>query len=841
MSELLTTTAVNGRLWLLPIEGMHCASCAQRLQKLLQQHPQIFEAQVHFAVAQAQLQADPALPLSELLTEIEAAGFHVPLMQLALPIQGVRCASCVRRIEQVVLKVPGVARVSVNPASGVAALELLPQTEPQAVLQAVTQLGFRAEWPNPEAAAPLTETSRPWPMWLHVALAAALTTPLLLPMVAMLWGEHLMLPPLWQWLLATPVQFWLGARFYREAWQALRHGSGNMDVLIALGTSAAYGLSCWQWFRSFDMADAMPELYFEASATVITLVLLGRWLEDRAKRQTMAAILALQALRPEQARVMRGGRISLVPLSSVSVGERVQVLPGERIPVDGRVLQGESLVDDSMLTGESLPVAKFPGEAVIGGALNGDGVLELCVEQLGAQSTLARIIQLVEQAQLVKPPVQRLVDRVSAVFVPSVVCIAGVTWLGWGLATGQWQQALLHGVAVLVIACPCALGLATPTAIMVGTGVAARHGILIRDVLALEQARAIRRVVFDKTGTLTQGKPQLASWLATSAVQLPRGLVGDDTSSPQEPILWLAAALGQGSSHPLGAALARSVTVADSQLPSIRNNRAMPGLGMQGSMICDGQEWELCMGGERLLAKLGLTLPSELASWQQQASGAGQTISYLAIRQNPSDWQLLAGFSFVDPVKPESLEAVRQLQQAGIQVAMLSGDHPSVVARVADALGILDYQGSLLPQEKAEVLNRWRQSGVVLAMVGDGVNDAPALAASDVGIAMASGSDVAMQTASITLMRSDPRLVLEAIRLSQRTYAKIRQNLFWAFIYNVLGIPLAAAGLLNPIIAGAAMAFSSLCVVSNALLLRRWRATPPVLTQNSQQQERSDA
>ena len=841
MSELLTTTAVNGRLWLLPIEGMHCASCAQRLQKLLQQHPQIFEAQVHFAVAQAQLQADPALPLSELLTEIEAAGFHVPLMQLALPIQGVRCASCVRRIEQGVLKVPGVARVSVNPASGVAALELLPQTEPQAVLQAVTQLGFRAEWPNPEAAAPLTETSRPWPMWLPVALAAVLTMPLLLPMVAMLWGVHLMLPPLSQGVLATPVQFWLGARFYRGAWQALRHGSGNMDVLIALGTSAAYGLSCWQWFRSFDMTDAMPELYFEASATVITLVLLGRWLEERAKRQTMAAILALQALRPEQARVMRGGRISLVPLSSVSVGERVQVLPGERIPVDGRVLQGESLVDDSMLTGESLPVAKFPGEAVIGGALNGDGVLELRVEQLGAQSTLARIIQLVEQAQLVKPPVQRLVDRVSAVFVPSVVCIAGVTWLGWGLATGQWQQALLHGVAVLVVACPCALGLATPTAIMVGTGVAARHGILIRDVLALEQARAIRRVVFDKTGTLTQGKPQLASWLATSAVQLPRGLVGDDTSSPQEPILWLAAALGQGSSHPLGAALARSVTVADSQLPSIRNNRAMPGLGMQGSMICDGQEWELCMGGERLLAKLGLTLPSELASWQQQASGAGQTISYLVIRQNPSDWQLLAGFSFVDPVKPESLEAVRQLQQAGIQVAMLSGDHPGVVARVADALGMFDYQGSLLPQEKAEVLNRWRQSGVVLAMVGDGVNDAPALAASDVGIAMASGSDVAMQTASITLMRSDPRLVLEAIRLSKQTYAKIRQNLFWAFIYNVLGIPLAAAGLLNPIIAGAAMAFSSLCVVSNALLLRRWRATPPVLNQSSQPQERSDA
>ncbi len=841
MSESLSTTAANVRLWLLPIEGMHCAACAQRLQKLLQQHPQIFEAQVHFAVAQAQIEADPALQLGDLLTVIEAAGFHVPLTQLALPIQGVRCASCVRRIEQGLLKVPGVARVSVNPASGVAALELLAQTEPAAVLQAVTQLGFSAEWPNPETIPSIAEPPRQWPLWGPVAVAAALTLPLLLPMVAMLWGDHLMLPPLWQWLFATPVQFWLGARFYRGAWQAVRNGSGNMDVLIALGTSAAYGLSCWQWFRGFDMGDAMPELYFEASATVITLVLLGRWLEERAKRQTMAAIQALQALRPEQARVIRGGQVALVPLSSVSIGEQVLVLPGERIPVDGRVLQGESLVDDSMLTGESLPVAKFPGEPVIGGALNGDGVLELRVEQLGAQSTLARIIQLVEQAQLVKPPVQRLVDRVSAVFVPSVVCIAGLTWLGWGLATGEWQQALLHGVAVLVIACPCALGLATPTAIMVGTGVAARHGILVRDVLALEQARAIRRVVFDKTGTLTQGKPQLASWLATSAVQLPSWFADAVAPPHHQPILWLAAALGQGSSHPLGAALARSVTVADSLLPSIRNNRAMPGLGMQGSMTCEGQEWELCMGGDRLLARLGLTVPGDLTSWQQQASGAGQTISYLAIRQTSSEWQLLAGFAFVDPLKTESLDAVRQLQQAGIQVAMLSGDHPGVVARVADALGILDYQGSLLPQEKAEALNRWRQSGVVLAMVGDGVNDAPALAASDVGIAMASGSDVAMQTASITLMRSDPRLVLDAIRLSQQTYAKIRQNLFWAFIYNVLGIPLAAAGLLNPIIAGGAMAFSSLCVVSNALLLRRWRATPAVLNQNSQPQERSDA
>ena len=829
MSESPRSSAAKSRPWLLPIQGMHCAACAQRLQKVLQQQPQVIEAQVHFATAQAQLRVEPELELNELLDVIAAAGFEVPVSRVSLAIQGVHCASCVRRIEQGLLRVAGVVRVSVNPGNGMAELVMLEQTEPGAVLQALSALGFSAQWPGAKAPLAAEGSAPSWPEWGSSLLAAALTLPLLLPMVAMLWGDHLAWPPLWQWLLATPVQFGLGARFYRGAWQALRNGSGNMDLLVTLGTSAAYGLSCWLWVTSLGAPDGLvPPLYFEASATVITLVLLGRWLETRAKRQTMAALEALQALRPELARAWRGGQWLSVPLASLVVGERVQVLAGERIPVDGRVLQGESLVDESLLTGESLPVDKQPGDAVIGGTLNGDGVLELLAERLGAQSTLAQIIALVEQAQLVKPPVQRLVDRVSAVFVPVVVVVALLTLLGWGVWSGQWQQAVLHAVAVLVIACPCALGLATPTAIMVGTGVAARHGILIRDVVALEQARAIRRVVFDKTGTLTQGQPALVSWLAvTDANARIRSWFaeGVEPAIPPaiEPVLWLAAGVGQSSTHPLGQALLRAA--GSLNLPAIQQLVTLPGRGMQGVLNGVGGAWELSLGGDRLLAELGLALPDEIDAWQQQARANAQTLSFLAIRQASQPWALLAGFAFADPIRPESRAAVQQLQQAGIQVAMLSGDHLDVVARVAQELGIQEYQASLLPQEKAAQVRRWQQAGQVQAMVGDGINDAPALAAAEVGIAMASGSDVAMQSASITLMRADPQLVLDAIRLSQQTYAKIRQNLFWAFIYNVLGIPLAAAGLLNPVVAGAAMAFSSLSVVSNALLLRRWRPT----------------
>jgi Cu+-exporting ATPase len=833
-SPLAASSATSATaLWRLSIAGMNCAACAARLQKVLRATPLVNHAEVNFASAQAEVEASQELGLPALLAVVERCGFSVPLLEQSLQISGISCASCVQRIERGLLKVPGVVTVSVNLASGAAGIGMLADTDTAQLLAAVQRLGFGAELPTPTLVVTEPET-RGWPSWWPVAVAALLTMPLLLPMVAMLWGEHWALPPLWQWLLATPVQFWLGARFYRSAWQALRSGSGNMDLLVALGTSAAYGLSCWQWLLGLRGQfvlhhAAMPELYFEASATVITLVLLGKWLETRAKHQTTAAIRALQALRPEQARVYRQGEWRWLALGALQVGDRVMVQPGERIPVDGQVLLGESQVDESLLTGESLPVSKAVGDTVTGGAVNGEGVLELETRHLGAESTLARLIRLVEQAQMTKPPVQRLVDRVSAIFVPVVVGIALLTILGWGLVAGDWPQALLNGVAVLVIACPCALGLATPTAIMVGTGVAARHGILIKDAQALEQAQAIGQLVFDKTGTLTLGHPELVASAVVGPLVLPSAATAPDRQSPDgEPeagvrALLLAAALAQGSSHPLAKALLRAVPSDGEPLPTLLAGTALPGRGMQGTVSYAGQSFAMWLGSERLLAELGVILPTSAESAVAQAAQAGQSISYLGYQDEQGQPRLLAWFGFADAIKPGAAAAVQELQAAGIQVVMLTGDHALAAAKVASALGIRDFQANLLPQEKLTALSRYRQPGIIQAMVGDGINDAPALAAADVGIAMATGSEVAMQAAGITLMRGDPRLVWAAIDLSRRTYAKIRQNLFWAFIYNLVGIPLAAAGLLNPVLAGAAMAFSSVSVVSNALLLRRWQ------------------
>ena len=841
-SPLVASSAAHATArWRLPIAGMNCAACAARLQKVLRATPLVNHAEVNFASAQAEVEASQELGLPALLAVVERCGFSVPLLEQSLHISGISCASCVQRIERGLLKVPGVVTVSVNLASGEAGIGMLADTDPARLLATVQRLGFGAELPTSNQTVAEPE-AQGWPSWWPVAVAALLTIPLLLPMVAMLWGEHWALPPLWQWLLATPVQFWLGARFYRSAWQALRSGSGNMDLLVALGTSAAYGLSCWQWLlglRAQFMLHhaAVPELYFEASATVITLVLLGKWLETRAKHQTTAAIRALQALRPEQARVYRQGEWRWLAVAALQVGDRVMVQPGERIPVDGQVLLGESQVDESLLTGESLPVSKSVGDTVTGGAVNGEGLLELETLRLGAETTLARLIRLVEQAQMTKPPVQRLVDRVSAIFVPVVVGIALLTILGWGLLAGDWPQALLNGVAVLVIACPCALGLATPTAIMVGTGVAARHGILIKDAQALEQAQAIGQLVFDKTGTLTLGHPELVASAVVGPLVLPaaateRPMQDDEPEAGRA--LRLAAALAQGSSHPLAKALLRALPADGEPLPTLLAGTALPGRGMQGTVSYAGQSFAVWLGSERLLAELGVILPTSAAAAVAQAAQAGQSLSYLGYQDAQDQPRVLAWFGFADPIKPGAVAAVQELQAAGIQVVMLTGDHALAAAKVASALGIQDFQANLLPQEKLAALSRYRQSGIIQAMVGDGINDAPALAAADVGIAMATGSEVAMQAAGITLMRGDPQLVWAAIDLSRRTYAKIRQNLFWAFIYNLVGIPLAAAGLLNPVLAGAAMAFSSVSVVSNALLLRRWRLTRNSAAQVSQ-------
>jgi Cu+-exporting ATPase len=716
----------------------------------------------------------------------EAAG---ALAEYTFKIDGMTCASCSGRVERALKKVPGVQDASVNLATEKASITASSAVTAQTLLDAVQRAGYAAA--EVRAAAPaLRDAPAPW--W-PVALATALSLPLIAPMLLQQFGVHWMLPGWLQLALATPVQFWLGARFYRAGWHAARAMSGNMDLLVAIGTSAAYGLSLYLMLAHGDSA---PHLYFESSATVITLVLLGKWLEARAKRQTLAALGALESLRPAQALVRRAGVDAVVPVAEVRVGDTVIVRPGDRVPVDGVVVEGSSELDESLLTGESMPVPKHAGSAVTGGAVNAGGMLVITATAVGGATMLSQIIRLVEDAQAVKAPIQRLVDKVSAVFVPVVLLISVLTLLAWGVISGDWQQALLNAVAVQVIACPCALGLATPTSIMAGTGVAARYGILIKDADALETAHAVTAVVFDKTGTLTEGRPTLA------AVE----------GEPE--VLALAWAVQQYSDHPLASAVAAAARAVTSAPAAASNAQALPGRGVSAVV----GESTVYLGNARLMRELGVDVGSAEAHER-----LGRTVSYLALAAAGGTPRLAGLLAFGDTVKPSARAAVARLQKQGIKCVMLTGDNAGSAGAVAAAVGITDFRAEVLPAEKSQAVADLKRDGHIVAMVGDGINDAPALASADIGIAMATGTDVAMHTAGITLMRGDPALVADAIAISNRTYRKIRQNLGWAFVYNIVGVPLAAFGLLNPVIAGAAMALSSVSVVTNALLLRRWR------------------
>lgn len=718
----------------------------------------------------------------------------------SLPIEGMTCASCVARVEKALSQVPGVLSASVNLATEKAEVNFASgDLDVESLIAAVRKAGYEARKPSAAGDAPAA-TPRRWPAWWPVAIAALLSVPLALPMAGLLLGKDWMLDGWLQLALATPVQFWLGARFYRAGWKALKAGTGNMDLLVALGTSAGYGLSVYVLLR--DAGHGMPHLYFEASAIVITLVLLGKWLETRAKRQTSEAIRALNALRPDKARLRRNGVDQDVPIGQIRPGDLVVVRPGERVPVDAVVVEGTSEVDESLITGESLPVTKHENDPVTGGSMNGQGLLVARTTAIGAESTLARIVRLVESAQAGKAPIQSLVDRVSSVFVPVVIGIALLTLLGWGFASGNWEAAILNAVAVLVIACPCALGLATPTAIMAGTGVAARHGILIKDAEALEVAHSVEVVAFDKTGTLTEGRPQLVAFEAAN---------GDHGA-----LLRASAAVQSGSEHLLARAVVEAATRAGAAVPAIKDVRAVAGRGVSAEV--EGRE--LRLGSTRYMGELGVALGA-LQARAGQLQAQGRTVSWLAdVTARPALVGLLA---FGDSPKATAADAVRHLHAQGIRTALVTGDNAGSARAVAAALNIETVLAEVLPEEKAAIIGSLKTGGKRVAMVGDGINDAPALAAADVGIAMSTGTDVAMHAAGITLMRGNPALVSDAIDISRRTYAKIRQNLFWAFVYNVVGIPLAAFGLLSPVIAGAAMAFSSVSVVSNALLLRRWK------------------
>ena len=776
------------------IDGMTCASCATRVEKVLKQLPGVTDATVNLATEIATISGVTDAPSVQ--RAIEKAGFSVPTESFTLDITGMTCASCSSRVEKAFDKTPGVLQASVNLATEQATIKVAKGTTLSTLIAAVEHAGYGATVPQAAGSEVVTPT-RTLPSWWPVALAMLLSLPLTIPMFGSLFGTHWMLPAWVQMALATPVQFWLGARFYRAGWKALRAGSGNMDLLVAVGTSAAYGLSV---YLLLTRAEAMAHLYFEASAVVISLVLLGKWLEARAKRQTTEAIRALQALRPATARVRADGVDRDVPIESIRLDDHVVIRPGERVPVDGVITEGHSQIDESMLTGESMPVDKQVGDNVTGGAINAHGLLIARTTAIGSETTLARIIRLVENAQAAKAPIQRLVDKVSAVFVPVVMAIALLTFIGWWAASGNAEQAILNAVAVLVIACPCALGLATPTAIMAGTGVAARHGILIKDAEALELAHKVSTVVFDKTGTLTDGTPHVTDTLAAEG-------------STKQGVLAIAAALQTGSEHPLAHAVLAEVQHA--ALTPASNQQALPGRGISGEV--EGETYWL--GNRRLMQDNAVTTTA-LETAADKLEAEGRTVSWLA---RASDRHAIGLLAFGDAVKPGAAAGIARLKALGIATVMLTGDNRGAAGVAAAALGIDTVMAEVLPADKAEQVGQLKATGQTVAMVGDGINDAPALAAADVGIAMSSGSDVAMHTAGITLMRGDPALVADAIDISKRTYAKIRQNLFWAFIYNMVGIPLAAAGLLNPVIAGAAMAFSSVSVVSNALLLRRWR------------------
>ncbi|WP_076906384.1 heavy metal translocating P-type ATPase [Burkholderia pseudomallei] len=832
------------------IAGMTCASCVGRVEKALAQVPGVVRATVNLATEKAAVDADADahVDTARLIDAVKRAGYRAspvsdPASALApspeiaaartaieLDIAGMTCASCVGRVEKALAQVPGVARATVNLATEKATVDADADAhvDTARLIDAVKRAGYRAS-PAIAACAPasratatadaaatrpaspsaddrkLAEARRERAL---VIASAVLTTPLALPMFAAPFGVDAALPAWLQLALASIVQFGFGARFYRAAWHALKARAGNMDLLVALGTSAAYGLSIWLMLR--DPGHA-AHLYFEASAVIVTLVRFGKWLEARAKRQTTDAIRALNALRPDRARIVEHGVERDVPLAQVRVGTVVRVLPGERVPVDGRIEAGVTHVDESLITGESLPVPKEPGERVTAGSINGEGALTVATTAIGAETTLARIIRLVESAQAEKAPIQRLVDRVSAVFVPAIVAIAFATFAGWLVAGAGVETAILNAVAVLVIACPCALGLATPAAIMAGTGVAARHGVLIKDAQALELAQRARIVAFDKTGTLTQGRPTVTAF---DAIGIPRG-----------DALALAAAVQRASAHPLARAVVAAFDAdADARRSSLAaahadTPRAVAGRGVEARV--DARL--LALGSTRWRDELGIAVPDGVARRAAALEAAGNTVSWLMRADAPRE--ALALVAFGDTVKPNARRAIERLAARGIRSALVTGDNRGSATAVAASLGIDEVHAQVLPDDKARVVAQLKATAGdgAVAMVGDGINDAPALAAADVGIAMATGTDVAMHTAGITLMRGDPALVADAVDISRRTYRKIQQNLFWAFVYNLVGIPLAALGWLNPMIAGAAMAFSSVSVVTNALLLRRWK------------------
>jgi Cu+-exporting ATPase len=814
----------------LPVTGMTCASCATRIERGVRKVAGVAGAQVNLATEQATITYDPQqVQPQQLVNAVEHTGYGVLTDQIEMLITGMTCASCQGRVEKALRKTEGVIEANVNLATERATVTYAPGVADFATLtSAVEHAGYGVIAPAAtdvaaqEDVETMARRAEVADKWRKLVVAVMFAVPLFIvsmardfgfiePWLTSFWasnealmghgGTMVMHYPAYadrlNWLflaLATPVQFYSGRDFYRNAWKALRHGTANMDTLIAIGSSAAYFYSV-----ALLVTGAAGHVYFETAAVIIMLILVGKYLEARAKSHTSAAIKALMGLQAKTARVLRGGQEVEVPIAEVRAGDMVFVRPGEKVPVDGVITSGQSTLDESMLTGESMPVQKRAGDSVIGATLNRAGAT-----RVGKDTALAQIVRLVQDAQGSKAPVQRLVDRVSAIFVPVVIGIAAVTFLVWYLATGDFTQALIFAVAVLVIACPCALGLATPTAIMVGTGTGAEHGILIKNAEALERANALHTVVFDKTGTITQGQPAVTDIVTT----------GDEME-----FLRLTASVERGSEHPLGEAVVRAAQERGLPLPQPQGFEALAGHGVRATV----EGHDVVIGSPKLMHDQGIALDSMQATIERLQGEAKTAITVVV------DGHIAGVIGIADPVKDTSAAAIANLQRMGLRVVMLTGDNRRTAEAIARTVGVAphDVLADVLPDQKASEIKRLQEQGQRVAMVGDGINDAPALAQADIGIAMGTGTDVAMETAGITLLRGDLRAVAHAITLGKRTMRTIRWNLFWAFIYNVIGIPI-AAGLfyplfgwqLSPIIAAGAMAVSSVFVVTNSLRLR---------------------
>lgn len=785
----------------LPIDGMTCAACAARLEKNLNKLQGV-HASVNFANEKASVDYEQSLTQpQEIILSIKDSGFNVLPQALQLKIDGMTCAACSGRVESALNKLPSVT-ANVNQASEVAYITYTPGiVSLENLIAAVTSSGYHANTLNQTSRD--KENARKQASY-HADLrlfwfSAILTIPLMLQMLTMFSDHHNELPRWLQWLLATPVQFWIGLRFYKGAWYALKGGAANMDVLIALGTSMAYVFSTVVTLYELEG----QHVYFEASAAIITLVLLGKLMESRAKNKTSNAIEELIKLQPTIAHVqLANGEILDLDINSLSIGDIFIIRPGESLPVDGVVLEGDSAVNEAMLTGESLPVTKRVGDKVYAATINQQGLLKCRATGVGSETQLAEIIRLIERAQGSKAPIQRIADKIAGIFVPIVMGISLVTFLLTWWIEGEFVLALINAVSVLVIACPCALGLATPTAIMVGTGRSAQIGVLVKNAAALEHAEKIQVLVVDKTGTLTIGKPVVTDMITTEGVD-------------QETLLQTAALIEQNSEHPLAKAiLARAVGITN-LTQKITNFQAITGRGVKAEI--NGTTYIL--GSPKFLQEHGVeNNQAEIMKLQLE----GKTLVGVAA-QSHHCYQSLGYFAIADQLRATSKQAIQRIQAMGIEVVMLTGDNVATATAIAKQVGIMNYRAEVLPQDKATVVSEIKSQGKYTGMIGDGINDAPALAAADVSFAIAAGSDVAIEAADITLMRNDLMGVADAIALSRATLRKIRQNLFFAFIYNVLGIPLAALGMLNPVIAGAAMAMSSVSVVSNSLLLKRWK------------------